>query len=170
MPEHGVGQLARRREPPGIERRLVELQHAGREVGIVFKIAVQLGPPIAPRAPEPAIGTAQLAQRKLAGADRHVAVVGAIQHPGRVGQRRQHQAVPRREHLVIQPGPDAVLAPHEQCRTPCRQPRLDVVNRETVHRRHHIGVAHPPQDGLVLPVAVPRHVIRVAEERRVVAQ
>ena len=82
--------------------------------------------------------------------------VRPAEHRGCARQRRDRQAVPVRQHLVVAPRPHALRPRLEQHRAGPRQ-RCLVLRRS--RRRD------PPQDRVALPVAACRHVVGALERR-----
>ena len=105
-----VGERARLGEPARVEGRLVEREQRLEQERVVLEVGVEVGAALVVRAQEPPAVVAQVAQHELGGSDRGVAVVRLAEHGAGVGQRGDHQRVPRRQPLVVEPGSHAALA------------------------------------------------------------
>ena len=90
-------------QPAQLAGRDVELEQAVRRVCVVVEEALAAHPALAPRTREPAVVPRERAEQELPRA-RQPQPVGPLEPPARLGQRRQGEAVPRGEHLVVEAG------------------------------------------------------------------
>ena len=93
----------------------VELVEPVRDVRVVLEVAGALRDAVAPGAVEP-LAVGERAEQELAERARRVEVVGAVEPPPRLRERREHQPVPGSDRLVVALRLRALLARGEQRR------------------------------------------------------
>jgi len=86
-------------------------------------------------------------------------VVLAAEHPRRLGERRQHEAVPGGQHLLVARRPHAPLARLEEARASGAQPARDVACVEAVLGRELLRRLHEREDRPSFEVAAPGHAV-----------
>ena len=80
---------------------------------MVLEVGAEASPAVLPGAQQTSVGVAQRGKHELRALPRRVDVVRATQHRAGLGQRRDHQRVPRGQALVVEPRAHA-LGPHRQ--------------------------------------------------------
>ena len=137
--EDRVGQAAGGHEPALLEGRRVEREQAVGEAGMVLEDPVGRGPAVLPAPPQQAVRPAEPGQEQLGRRDRQAAQLRGLSrvlgrrrsHRGRrrVGERRDGQAVPARQHLVVASRLRAAVATLGQDRPALGEPGRDDVRR-----------------------------------------
>src|SRR5581483_5058581 len=115
-------QPARFLEPAGLSRRDVELVEAVRDVRVVVEVADAGGASCSIRAKEPAVG-GERPEQELREAPSRVEPLCAVEPPPGLGQRRERQAVPRRDRLVV---PSGLRPRRADCEEPLARLRADL--------------------------------------------
>ena len=103
--EDRVGERLRLGEPPRVERRLVERQQRVEQERVVLEHRPQPRLAAVVGAQEAAVLVAHAGDEEVRAPHRGVAVDGLVERGGGVGERRDHQRVPARQALVVEPGP-----------------------------------------------------------------
>ena len=147
-----------------LEGGLVEREQPVGTVGVVLEIAVELGRAVLPRAQQTAVGRAQVFESESGVALGRATVVVAAERPRRLGEGRQHEAVPGGEHLLVARRPHAPLARREEARASGVEPARDLVGLETALGSELLRCLHEREDRAPLEVAGPRDAVGGHEE------
>ena len=89
----------------------MELEQAVRDVRVVVEEALAAHLSLPPRAREAPVLARERPEQELPHPSRRVEPVGALEPAGALGERREREPVPGREHLVVEPrlGPELAL-------------------------------------------------------------
>ena len=112
---------------------------------MVIEVRVQLRAPAARRREQSSFGRAQVREQVVRRAPRRGEVALVAEHLIRLRERRDHQAVPAREDLVVRARLDAQLARREQFRARLNHGRLELAALEFQARRDLVRRLRPPQ-------------------------
>ncbi len=96
--------------PARIEGRLVERDQRRQQERVVIEVCADPAVAVLPGAQQATLVVAQLRQQERRASDRGVDVVGALERRAGLGQRRDHQRVPRGQALVVEARPHALRA------------------------------------------------------------
>ena len=101
-------------EPARLERCFVQRQQRLEQERVVLEVGAQVRGAAVVRAQQAAVGPAQLASHELGGVARGVEIARLSEDSAGVRQRRDHERVPGRQPLVVEPGAHALLARRQQ--------------------------------------------------------
>ena len=115
--QHRVGHPDRAVQIFSLEAGFVHVQQRRGKAGVVVEIGVEFGLPVLVAAQQ--AQAARLLPGQMGQNERHAAagrgeIVGPVEDARGLGERRDHQPVPRGQHLVVAPGFDPFFAHAEQ--------------------------------------------------------
>ena len=162
-----LGQRHRALEPPWVERGLVEVEEPERGVGVVVELARALRLALAPAAVQGAgRRVAQPLPQELGCPLTARGEGRLLERAGAARERRDHQPVPGRQHLVVAVRAHAPASDLEQLRTRSIEPALRLGRRDPEVLAALIDRSHLAQDRRpVLEVPVRCDAVAEREQR-----
>ena len=101
MNEGEVGEFLGRLQVSGVEGRLIQIDQALGEKGIVFQVGGQTGLSLAPSLEQPTILASKLLKAEISRFSGNLDICLFVKRPSATGEGGDHQPIPVRQHFIV---------------------------------------------------------------------